>query len=68
MARKRLIDIVSFIGMITMFVFCFVALFAHQMSLVLLGGLGLIGLLLIEYYRDRRSARRRREYWNGTGL
>ncbi|QBL97956.1 hypothetical protein EauM23_00063 [Exiguobacterium phage vB_EauM-23] len=65
---KMAFEIVSFTAVIMLFAFCFVALFAHQWWMVLVGGLGLGLLLLMEYARDRRSARRRREYWNGTGL
>lgn len=65
---KKIIEALLFIGTLTFGTFCFIALFAHNWALVALGGAGLFTLLLIDYARDRRSARRRREYWNGTGL
>ena len=60
---KIIIEFTSFIGVITLFAFCFVALFAGNTTLLWIGALGLGMLLMLAYAGDRCSARRRREYW-----
>lgn len=64
MTKRRIADMVSFGMMIAASAFAFVALFAHQTGMVLLGVTLLFALLVMEYRRERRSERRRREYWN----
>lgn len=64
MTKRRIADMVSFSMMVAVSAFAFVALFAHQPGLVLLGVALLFLLLVMEYRRDQRSERRRREYWN----
>lgn len=65
---KMAMEVASFTGVIFLFGFSFAGLFMGNNLVFGLSIMGIAMLMALRYLEDRRSARRRKEYWNGTGL
>lgn len=65
---KKIIEILSFFAVIVFMAFCFISLFSHNGILFWSGASGLVLLALCMYADDRRQMKRRKAYWESTGL